>query len=724
MEANISSPGDHSDDGKSSTLPPFAAQASSLDAICKAVEDAAAVSGGLWLSYLFVLFYIAIAAGAVTHADLLLENPVKLPFLSVDLPLKAFFFLSPLLFLVTYAYTLAHLALLADKAKRFHLRLREKVKTQGEGAGALKHHEATKIRDDLRRQLPSNIFVQFLAGPDDIRDSWFGLLLKAIAWTTLVIGPVLLLLLLQIQFLPYHHGPITWTHRLVLLVDLLLVWWLWRKILAGRGDSRRRKVRWLLVLGVVSSFAALIFSWAVATYPGEWQENFPSIRVIPTDWFWGERPTEQPTELVSLHEWFFAGQVDIITRRRGSLFSNTLVLPGFDIYEALKIDDPAKAHSIDLRGRHLERAVFDGANLSKVDLSGAYLQGASLLWTGLQSAALAQAQLQGASLLFTQFQGASLKKAQLQGASLFGAQLMGASLDDAQLQGASLVAVNLSGASLSRADLRSALVVNSQIWGASLERTQLQGASLFSGLAATDLRKAALWRAFGQSDMRELLVSELVWGPQYLDEHGQLAPWTQETYRALRQTVQRLSASRDRTDALKRIERLDCEKKRFAPLSEFDKSIRLQAQAQPSDDIFIDLASCDQKADTVGFSTELRLAFQNAAGSDKTYTKYLAKILGDLVCEGEDIVRNARREAGAMFDLESATPWVRPEIGSIYILRGLIKNGRFQAAGAEAPALAQRILDKDCPVSASLTTEDKESLRGFQKLLDQTQGQQ
>src|ERR1700733_9406079 len=68
----------------------IAAQADDLDEIKKAVEDAAAVSGGLWLSFVFVLFYIAVAAGAVTHTDLLLENPVKLPFLSIELPLTAF----------------------------------------------------------------------------------------------------------------------------------------------------------------------------------------------------------------------------------------------------------------------------------------------------------------------------------------------------------------------------------------------------------------------------------------------------------------------------------------------------------------------------------------------------------------------------------------------------------------------------------------------------------
>ena len=62
-------------------LPAAAEKANDLEALKKTVKDAANVSGGLWLSYLFVLFYIGVAAGAVTHADLFLLRPVKLPFL-------------------------------------------------------------------------------------------------------------------------------------------------------------------------------------------------------------------------------------------------------------------------------------------------------------------------------------------------------------------------------------------------------------------------------------------------------------------------------------------------------------------------------------------------------------------------------------------------------------------------------------------------------------------
>src|ERR1700730_14978947 len=88
----------------------FAEKAHEL-AVLKTVEDAATVSAGFWLSYLFVLFYIGIAAGAVTHNDLLLENPVKLPFLA------------PILFIVSHAYTLVHFIMLAAKVGAFDAEL-------------------------------------------------------------------------------------------------------------------------------------------------------------------------------------------------------------------------------------------------------------------------------------------------------------------------------------------------------------------------------------------------------------------------------------------------------------------------------------------------------------------------------------------------------------------------------------------------------------------------
>jgi len=421
-------------------LPPIAAEADDLKAIKKAVEDAAAVSGALWISYLFVLFYLALAAGAVTHVDLLLERPIDLPFLNnIKLPLLAFFILAPLLFLVIHAYTMAHFFMLSDKAKRFHKLLREQIKScDSYPAQAAQAHET---RTALRRQLPSNIFVQFLAGPDDLREGAFGLLLKSIAWMTLAILPVPLLVLVQLQFLPYHDWRITWLHRFTALADLGLVWWLWVGILAGRDSEiedlhsrlslaafnpfqRRVKrfgmsnVRFAALLGGAASCLTIYFSWIVATFPGEWKRYPYALFAIiepkaATDFIFGEVRAS-------------GGETT------GGWPLNTLRLSAFNLYDVLNMDREKldkKEHSISVQNRHLEYADFQAADFGR---------GADFRWANLEGARLTGAKLIGASISFAVLTRASLAAAELQGARLENATIQAASLDFAGLEGASL----------------------------------------------------------------------------------------------------------------------------------------------------------------------------------------------------------------------------------------------------------------------------------------------
>jgi Pentapeptide repeats (8 copies) len=301
-----------------------------------------------------------------------------LPFLNVELPLVAFFALAPILFIIAHAYTLMHFVMLAAKVGTYDTELREKLSGK----------EADAARLGLRRQLPSNIFVQFLAGPSDIREGGLGWLLKAVAWISLVIGPVLLLLLLQIQFLPYHLWWVTWVQRFAVLADLILLWFLWPSVLASRSAIRWPRPWRSLALALLALLSLLPvgLAFVAARFPGEWLDTrYGAKKWIPpnavTAWLGAVNAMEEPIP-TSLHDLLFNGPVDDVTRRRKSLFSNTLVLPGFDALDSKGIGnqktlDWAK-HSLVLRGRHLEGAVFAGADLRKADLEGAQLQGAIL----------------------------------------------------------------------------------------------------------------------------------------------------------------------------------------------------------------------------------------------------------------------------------------------------------------------------------------------------------
>jgi hypothetical protein len=272
--------------------------------------------------------------------------------------------------------------------------------------------------EGLRRQLPSNIFVQLLAGPSDIRKGGLGLLLTAIAWISLVIGPVLLLLLLQAQFLPYHLEWVTLVQRFAVFADVVLLWRLWPAVLNGRSKLmwrlERKGVGWRAALalagryivGLTAVFVSIGLAFTAATFPGEAMDDWIGKRA----WIPPNRVTARlglPQKNMSFHDFLFNGELDRVTRRRKSLFSNTLVLPAFDALEAAKIDDPKKLdtaeHTVVLHGRHLESAVFDRADLRKADLEGAYLEGALLGEARLQDALLNYAHLQGASSTMRSF---------------------------------------------------------------------------------------------------------------------------------------------------------------------------------------------------------------------------------------------------------------------------------------------------------------------------------
>lgn len=336
-----------------SESPELASKADDLIALRDSVVDAAGVGGGFWFSYLFALFYLAIAIGGITHRDLLLENAVKLPFLNVDLPLIEFFIVGPLILLLIHAYILLHFVLLASKIAVFHAELQRQI-------------EDEQVRTKLRRQLPSNLFIQFLAGPHDVREGFLGTMLKIIADITLVYGPVLLMVSFLMCFLPYHNQSITWWHRALIVTDIALIWALWPRILNSKKVPVSQVIFRFSRFATFSVFAFFL-AFTIATFPGEWlDEHLPSVKLGG----------------LSPYKLLVAGEVDLTARKPKSLWSNRLVIPGIDVLDHSKFDTEAKVATmpipLSLRGRHLEGAVFIGANLRKADFTGAILVDANL----------------------------------------------------------------------------------------------------------------------------------------------------------------------------------------------------------------------------------------------------------------------------------------------------------------------------------------------------------
>ncbi|HMF05849.1 MAG TPA: pentapeptide repeat-containing protein [Methylocella sp.] len=657
MSDDISSGAD-----KSPSAEKFAEQAHDLSAARKSVEEAASVSTGLWLSYLAVLVYLGIAAGAVTHKDLLLENPVKLPFLSdVPLPLKAFIVLAPIVLIISHAYALVHFVMLAAKVDVFNTELKNQP------------GNAAETEEYSRWQLPSNIFVQLLAGPAYLRKGMIGFISNIMAWITLVIGPVFLLLLIQVQFLPFHLWWGTLVHRCAIFADLGVLWALWPAVIDNQSKLTWPRP-WRHKGLAAATLVVIGLAFTAATFPAESMDDWVGRRAwIPpnpvTAWL-GQTDDQGQPVWTSVHDLLFHGPYDPRVQRRKSPFSNTLLLPEFDVLEAAKIDNPAKLdtvpQTIARKRQHFEQALFRGADLRKANLENAYLegvdfyqaklQGARFFQAHLPGAELYQAHLQGASLDSAELQGGRLSRAELQGGWLFGAELQGAILDDAQLQGASLEGAHLEGASLKGAHLQGASLKGAHLQGASLEGAELQGASLDDAqlqgaqflkatLEGATVRNVAAWRtSLEDASLTAVFLRGVNQNALTKEEFGSLKMYF----------MQEVPEGGQREQALNRIEILN--------------------------------------PDIAGREAHARVGPEMESGeesvNESAYEKSLADQLKSLVCSKDK--------------------------SAIYILRGLVANGRVRGAGTQAARLVEGIIGpraaQDCPVSAVLTEEDKAAL--------------
>jgi hypothetical protein len=192
-----------SDEPMAERLDPF-----DVKELQSAVNDSATRVSAIWVSFLIFALYLLIAATTVTYRQLLLADPIKLPVLNIELSLWGFFFLAPILFVILHLYTLLQVLLLGRTTGAYD----DAVARLG-----LSPEENTS----LRQRLANTLFAQIFAGSPRERKGFIGWLMRAIVWITLAIAPILVVLAFQFSFLPYHSHFVTWTHRLLILVELV-----------------------------------------------------------------------------------------------------------------------------------------------------------------------------------------------------------------------------------------------------------------------------------------------------------------------------------------------------------------------------------------------------------------------------------------------------------------------------------------------------------------------
>ena len=432
-----------------------------------------------WLAFLALLTYVVVTLASVSHKDLLLNSPVRLPIINADIPLVGFFQYAPAMLLLVYLSLLVQHVVLARKYRRF--------------TDAIASYEMKSRTQHLARErVHSYAFSQILAGPRPHRIT--KVMMQLIVYVTFAVLPIVTLLYFQIKFLPYHEVWITYWHRFAVLLGFAMLILLtpimqhappkrkWDIRMGPQAEaweaSGRQVLMILLLLPIVVGF-----SWLIATVPDEWIDRRlgfvpPAEAGIGAE---GEAKLLNPIVRRLVYDrlpddgnkgWW----------RRWLLSYRVLIVEDTD----LGVDESAK---LVLRERNFRYALLNRSDFRRADLTWAdlratqmwrtsakgklndtQLQGAVLKEAQLQGAHLSSASFQGADLNFAELQGANLSYAKLQGADLRGAQLQGADLRYARLQGADLEGAQLQDADLEGAALQGAVLTSAEIWLAKFPR--------------------------------------------------------------------------------------------------------------------------------------------------------------------------------------------------------------------------------------------------------------
>ncbi|WP_088348826.1 MULTISPECIES: pentapeptide repeat-containing protein [Rhodomicrobium] len=401
-----------------------------------------------WLFFLGLQAYFFVTLAGIGHRDLLLDKPLTLPILEAQVNLTGFFLFAPLIPLMVHLGVLIQHVQLARQCRELHRRI-----AIFEGASLFRAHRH-------RMHLNSYFFTQLIAGGP--RGGLFAFFMALIAWQTLGLLPVILLLDFQTSFLPVHNLDVTWPQRAYVVLDvvLLAIFAVYMRyptasFVSGFGRTIVERPFSFLLAGILM-VGAMFFSLSVATIPDEQMDRVMTVLMpapVPFDDAGAVvGAAAEPRQAFLPTAYLFERGIDPLSGRPLGFFARNLILTDADLVPGGPETGAGEAGA-NLRRRDLRYATLDRSDMRNADLTGALLTWASLRETNLAGARAEKAVFRGADLWRAKFAvpAGAISSGPVGGIDMRGADLRGANLSEANLQGA-----DLTGALFEGADLRAA----------------------------------------------------------------------------------------------------------------------------------------------------------------------------------------------------------------------------------------------------------------------------
>jgi uncharacterized protein YjbI with pentapeptide repeats len=446
----------------------------------------------IYVLYIGFLAYCGLTVASTTDRQLILNEPVSLPLLKVDVSLNGFFILAPLLAILLFTYMQLYLS------------------------------RITGLKNDLHTHYapvgPRRLYPWLLNIAEDPEPGSIGKLQKFTAHFSLWWPMPIVLLLNALWFLKKHDPIMSYVLGFLPVLGTAVVLYFWHHHEYRQTTPGSRVDRMLVFFGrnprgglmsAVTLVTLLLFTPLIATLLITSYLHFLKVFSFFTDWL-----TEPLADIMKLG-WggdlvltFFLLFVVLLAvvyftlfvavrKNRALVFLVNLVyvyslllvfiiVPwanagGFNVdlsFQAM-VDPPETDYPgvywVNLQGVRMERGNLNSAVLKRADLRNAHLQGARL-----GSANLIGADLRGASLQGANFNLANLESANLADTKLGGGSFQGANLSNAILRCKRHLCGNFRGVDLS------GTVMN----GAYLDHADFTHAK---NLSVTEVRSARNW---------------------------------------------------------------------------------------------------------------------------------------------------------------------------------------------------------------------------------------
>lgn len=216
----------------------------------KEVKNEAAELRTFTITFLSLLLYVNLIIAGTDAEQILRVAPVKLPLLDVPLPIIGFYGFLPWFLLFFHLYLLVQHYLFSQQLFGFDDTLQ---------------NASPMEQAHVRKHLGNLPFLQWMVGE---HHSAMLVLLTLITLVCLIVWPLVTLLWLQMAILPYHSAELLAWQRTALVLDVLLVGWLWPKTLDRDDSSRAWWRKRMCDVWCSLSFVIRCLLWLICRIPG------------------------------------------------------------------------------------------------------------------------------------------------------------------------------------------------------------------------------------------------------------------------------------------------------------------------------------------------------------------------------------------------------------------------------------------------------------------------